>query len=306
MEKIFGKMERYFKRYEFGVYREAENAKDKGAVWSVKPSGNLENYLKAMNANGKHIFIRPTFEREPFYMMCDDHSKQDIDTHHKENGKWKPGRLVVESSPGNYQVWVKSNRPLSNEEKSHWLKKMGSDPGASPNHRWGRAPGFRNKKEKYQTEKGHPLAKLVWVDWKGSAEIPKVELPKEEIKQTPNYDRKAVSTRSAQSLPSRVDFERGDNSSTDFSYALALFRRGVDRTEVESRILSEREDWQHHKGEKAMKDYFKRTLDRAENVIKNSPATPRQSGRRDRGRSMEREGPEPEIKMEQLSRGISL
>ena len=305
MQKVFSKVDRYFKRYEFGVYREAKGDDDNGAVWAVKPTADIENYLKAMNASGKHIFIRPTFEREPHYMMCDDHSKQELDTFHKENGKWKPGRLVVETSPGNYQVWVKSNRPLNNEEKSYWLKKMGSDPGASPKHRWGRAPGFRNKKDKYLTEDGHPLAKLVWVDWKGSVEVPRVEMPTLEQKEI-SQPKKRLTAGKHHSLPVRADFERGDNNATDFAYALSLLRRGVDRNEVQDRILSERDNWDNHRSESARRDYFKRTLDKAEAMIKNTPAAPRHVGRQNRGAKSERESPEPEYHQQNLNQGLRI
>jgi hypothetical protein len=177
MSPILDKVERYFNEYEFGVYKEAQGNKD-GAVWKVEPTENTVGYLKAMNAQGKHLFIRPTFENEDRFMMHDDLDQKGLEKHHKQNGKWKPGRMVVESSPGNYQVWIKSDRPLSNNEKKHWLDKMGSDPGASPKHRWGRCPGFRNRKEKYQTEKGYPLSKMVWVDWKNKARVPKIDLDK--------------------------------------------------------------------------------------------------------------------------------
>ena len=144
------------------------------------------------------------------------------------------------------------------------------------------------KKEKYQTTEDHPLAKLVRVGWKGRSEVPNVELPKQEFEETANYRTKAVSTKHAHSLSVRVEFELGNNNETDFTYALALFRRGMDRDEVEQRIFSERDDWRHHKGENAMRDYFKRTLDKAERVIKNSTSTQRQSGRWVLGRSLGR------------------
>jgi hypothetical protein len=279
MEKILYKVKKYFERYEYGVYKEAKTENEKSAVWSVKPVEKVENYLKAMNANGRHIFIRPTFEREPYYMLIDDHDKKALDTFHNENGKWKPGRMVVETSPGNYQVWIKLDRALTNKEKSHWLKKMGSDPGASPKHRWGRAPGFRNKKEKYLTEEGHPLSKLVWVDYKDAAKIPKIKEQRIEQQEIPRIKASPKTNKDVKSFPTRADFERGDNNATDFAYVLSLMRRGVGREEVQTRILAERDNWDNHRTERQKQDYFKRTFDKAEAVIENSPATPRRGGR---------------------------
>jgi len=55
--------------------------------------------------------------------------------------------MVVETSSGNYQVWIHSDRPLSLDEKRYWLKRLHNDPGADRNNRWGRYPGFRNRKK---------------------------------------------------------------------------------------------------------------------------------------------------------------
>lgn len=271
MDGVSTKLAKYFGEYEMGVYQEAVSDNDRGAVWAVDPIENTTAYLKAMNAQGKHIFIRPTFDKEPHFMMCDDLDQKQLDTQHKIEGKWKPGRLVVESSPGNYQVWIKSDRPLSVEEKKHWLQKMNSDPGASPLHRWGRAPGFRNRKSKYQTKKGYPLSRLVWVDWKNRAKIPRVEIVPEIDKDgSKSKAFKGVNRQfSGSSLPFRVSYDKGDESATDFAYALALLRRGVNRCEVEQRIKDERTNWDNHKGESRIHAYLKKTLDRAEAVIDN-------------------------------------
>ena len=307
MENVVQKIERYFGRYEFGVYKEAEGPDAKGgAVWRVEQSDKTVPYLKAMNAKGRHIFVRPTFEREAHYMLHDALDQKGLARHHQQEGKFKPGRMVVESSPGNYQVWVRSERALSVEEKKYWLDHMASDPGASPRHRWGRAPGFRNRKAKYEDNGRYPLAKLVWVDWQGRAAVPEVELPKPVIERQPKPTIPKPNDGARQgSLPHRADFEKGDNSRTDFAYALALMRRGVGRDEIEQRIRTERSDWRHHQGERSMRDYFKRTLDRAQNIIDRSPATLGQGGRQDPGRSM-REIPEPEGRKEGLGQGMGL
>ena len=38
--------------------------------------------------------------------------------------------MIIETSPENYQVWIRSSRNLTMKEKQYWLKKMHSDPGA--------------------------------------------------------------------------------------------------------------------------------------------------------------------------------
>ena len=43
--------------------------------------------------------------------------------------------MVVETSPGNFQVWIHSSRFMQLPEKRHWLVRMRSDPGADPKNR---------------------------------------------------------------------------------------------------------------------------------------------------------------------------
>jgi hypothetical protein len=49
---------------------------------------------------------------------------------------------------------------------------------------------------------------------------------------------------------SRLNYERGNESSTDFSYALALIRIGCSNNEIKQRLSDERKNWTNHKGEK--------------------------------------------------------
>lgn len=288
MDNVVKKIERFFGGYEFGVFNETGGKDGEGAVWKVERGDKTIPYLKAMNARGRHIFVRPSSEREDYFMLHDDLDKEGLDRLHKQDGKFKPGRMVVESSTGNYQVWIRTDRELSIEEKKYWLKKMESDPGASPLHRWGRAPGFRNRKSKYEDNGKYPLAKLIWVDWKGRAKVPVVELPKPEISHQPKrHAPRANHGAQLGSLPVRSDFERGNESKTDYAYMLALMRRGVSDSEVEKRIRDERTDWSHHKSDKAKDFYFEFSIPRARALIESTPAKPRQGGRRDLGRKSE-------------------
>ena len=57
---------------------------------------------------------------------------------------------------------------------------------------------------------------------------------------------------------SRMDYINDDPSATDFSYALALFRRGITDEQVEQRIILERPNFQNHHGDSTMAS--KRTI----------------------------------------------
>jgi len=119
----------------------------KYATWS--------NY-KRNNKAGHNIFIRPALEREPEYLLLDDLKSAQAEQH-----KQRPGRMIVETSPGNYQIWVHFETALTNDQKLYLIRQAGADAGATPNRRWGRAPGFLNRKLKYNINGRFPWVNLI-------------------------------------------------------------------------------------------------------------------------------------------------
>ena len=106
--------------------------------------------------------------------MLDNIDESLVLKHHVDKrGAWKAGRMVIETSPGNFQIWIHSANALTLDDKKYWLQRLCSDPGAHPNNRWGRCPGFRNRKEIYRDPNDqYPLSRLIWVDWRNLANIP--------------------------------------------------------------------------------------------------------------------------------------
>ena len=257
MERIFQKLDRYFSFWKIGVMNP-----DNG-LWSLTPSEDQIGYLKAMNARGYHIFMKPEDERR--FLLLDDIPQKRL-KYQKEQDRFRPGRLVVETSPGSFQVWVKAGRSISNPEKRYWIRYFNSDTACDPNLRWGRCPGFRNRKKKYEQDGHYPLSRFIWVDWQKVAQIPKITLPKE-----PEYlqvQKVSVKKHNRPGKPiQRGDYERGDDSATDFAYVLALLRRGLNLDVITERLLKEREDWSHHKGERRQNAYLQRTLRKAVEII---------------------------------------
>jgi hypothetical protein len=234
--------------------------------WIIDSAPSRIGYLKAENANGRHILMQPADESR--YLLADDLCWGLICRQHRHaGGMWKPGRMVVETSPQNYQVWIRSQRQLSLTEKRYWLKRLGSDPGAAPNNRWGRCPGFRNRKDKYRSRGGHyPLARLIWIDWTTEAQIPHTDLDAPAIDAPLSHPPlRGVVCRKKKVC--RSDFDRGRESEADFSYALALARRGHGEDEIRSRILAERANWDNHGGGRRTDLYLDRTIRRAKAII---------------------------------------
>ncbi len=272
MKSIFLKLNRYFcAKWQLAVL-------DLNAGrWIISSCYKNIPYLKAENAGGRHILLQPDSSVSPYYIMIDDLSNTMIQLHHKyNNGTWKPGRMAVETSPDNYQIWIHSDRPLSLNEKRFWLIKLCNDPGADPNNRWGRCPGFRNKKEKYRDSAGgYPLSKLIWIDWKFKANIPQYKsqhsITKNTKKSIPHFSPQPLVGEVCRNKSiSRSDYEKYDESKTDFSYALALARRGYSQSDIQNRLLTERINWKNHKGSSRRKSYILRTIEKAVGIVQNS------------------------------------
>ncbi len=262
LDKIFCKLNNYFKNN----WRLAVLDLNAGR-WLVETYLSNKLYLKAENAHGRHILMQPV--NEEYFILADDINPELLQLNHKNiDGSWKKGRLVVETSPCNYQVWINSSRALNLREKKHWLAKMHSDPGATPTNRWGRMPGFRNRKQKYKSKHGlYPLAKLIWVDWRYRACVPKLQF---ETKSKNHSGQYKSNTRQYNYNIYRKSYDKGNESITDFSYALALARRGCDFHTIKSRIIYERDNWSNHLSDNQLNDYLNRTVKKAMNIVSSS------------------------------------
>ena len=142
----------------FGSVESAVQYSNSGKI--VVQAGKYDSWtnLKRMNKAGHNIFMRPTVERESQYLLLDD-----LDSTKAEQHKQRPGRMIIETSPGNYQIWVHFAESLTNDKKTYLINQAGADQGATPNRRWGRSPGFLNRKLKYNINSRFPWVNLVAV-----------------------------------------------------------------------------------------------------------------------------------------------
>jgi hypothetical protein len=117
-------------------------------------------YLKYRNANGAHIYIRPT--GESCYTLLDDLTHSTLARLDAEG--YAPA-AVVETSPGSFQAWLRHAQPLSKELGTLAAKTLaaqfGADGSAADWRRFGRAPGFTNRKPQHRNPQGlYPFARL--------------------------------------------------------------------------------------------------------------------------------------------------
>ena len=109
--------------------------------------------LKAHNARGAHIYVRPAGEHR--YTVLDDLSRDGVDRLSADG--YEPC-AVVETSLGNFQAWLKHDdvypAPLSTFVAQTLAKRYSADPSAADWRRFGRLPGFTNCKAKYRKSNG--------------------------------------------------------------------------------------------------------------------------------------------------------
>ena len=109
--------------------------------------------LKAHNAQGAHIYIRPSGEHR--FTVLDDLSQNSVDRLAADG--YEPC-AVVETSPGNFQAWLKHDdvypAHLSTFVAQTLAQRYQADPSAADWRRFGRLPGFTNCKPKYRQSNG--------------------------------------------------------------------------------------------------------------------------------------------------------
>jgi len=109
--------------------------------------------LKAQNARGAHIYIRPAGEHR--YTILDDLATESVERLSVDG--YEPC-AVVETSLGNFQAWLKHDgvypAPLSTFIAQTLAKRYDADPNAADWRRFGRLPGFTNCKPKYRKDNG--------------------------------------------------------------------------------------------------------------------------------------------------------
>ena len=109
--------------------------------------------LKAHNARSAHIYIRPAEEHR--YTVLDDLSSESVARLIADGCE---PCAVVETSSGNFQAWLKHAEvypaAVSTLAAQTLARRYGADPNAADWRRFGRLPGFTNRKPKYRKANG--------------------------------------------------------------------------------------------------------------------------------------------------------
>lgn len=188
----------------------------------VKTVGEAKSipFLRQRNINDC-IYVRPTADRAPYYLLLDDISPAAAQRH-----KSKPGRLIIETSADNFQCWIRFDLILSYDQKKALISVAGGDMDAKPtSDRWGRCPGFANRKpkpKKTRTDEKYFYARLTAMT-SGVTEAASVE----GFLFTPPVGGSGPSKNSLQEvrISSKTNTGR-DESKAEFRYACELLRKG--------------------------------------------------------------------------------
>jgi hypothetical protein len=118
-------------------------------VWDGETLHRSIPWLRHQNRDGRNIYVRPKGEHN--LSLVDDLSRDAV-VAMKQAG-FTP-TAVVETSPGNFQAWLKHPEQLSKElgtlAARTLAQQFGGDPGAADWRHFGRLAGFTNRKEKYR------------------------------------------------------------------------------------------------------------------------------------------------------------
>jgi hypothetical protein len=211
---------------------------------SIDQMAALLPWLRAQNAGGMNIWVRPSasLPGHPFLML------DDLPVSRALAVARKYASAVVETSPGNAQVWIVCSRELGREQRQDVARALcdrtGSDSGAISEPRWGRLPGFKQRKpEKPQT-------------WTNLLAISTAALFDPAPYLRADGGGRSLPPSGGGGVPSSSPSDGADMSRREFSYACHALRAGVDPSVVEQRIAAH----VAASGRRKSRDYATRTV----------------------------------------------
>lgn len=262
--------------FEIGLFKPAASANEAIMVPRVWDSGALVRsvaWLRHQNSDGRNIYVRPRGEHN--LSLVDDLSRNAVIAM-KQTG-FAPA-VLTETSPGNFQAWLKHPEPLSKELGTAVARKLaerfGGDSGAADWRHFGRLAGFTNRKQKYRdAETGlHPFVKLIEASGaiypEGDRFVAEVKYACEKERRDRQERRTAVQPIASRATPLRsIDSFRadpkygGDGTRVDLAFAIYAASRGAAETEIEAAIRSR--DLSHKGSERRQAEYVERTIRKA-------------------------------------------
>jgi hypothetical protein len=263
------------KKYEVGIF-DAEQDRMWIRRWNEDEIIRAVTFLKAQNALGKHIYVRP--EGSHSLTLVDDLKAETV-ARMKIEG-FAPA-AVVETSPANFQAWLAHGAilepGLSTEVSKEIALQYGGDPGSADWRHFGRLAGFTNRKPQYQQANGHyPFVRLreaTGVLYEQAqplvAKVTSVVEARveEELARRQAYRRNERANGLSKSVHDfrNAPLYAGDYHRADLAYAAYALSRGATPDDVETAIRTR--DLSHKGKESRQRDYVARTIAKAQLAV---------------------------------------
>jgi hypothetical protein len=238
------------KLFEIGVLHQDEQMSLRSG-WTLEQIEAALGWLRRENARGAEIFVRPHGANT--LSLIDDLSAETI-ARMARNG-FQPA-VVVETSPGNFQVWLNHGRILfdrifSTEVAKELARRYGGDPSSADWRHFGRLAGFTNQKPRRRLPSGFsPFVRLRQCEGSTYAAGPEFL---EEVKSLTEKARAehaawttSRSTSTEESVRPLTEFQRdprygGDLHRADMAWALHAASRGLSEQQIRDEILRGRD-----------------------------------------------------------------
>lgn len=141
--------------YDIGI-RDANTGLIMNRVWSAQEIMENTDWLKRMNAQGNDVYVRPAEQVSHGLVLVDDLSSDDIEAMKIEG---REPALVIETSPKNFQVWVKVADSVPADQRGAIAQQLANeydaDKASADSRHYGRLAGFTNRKDKYSSRQGY-------------------------------------------------------------------------------------------------------------------------------------------------------
>jgi hypothetical protein len=243
-------------------------------TWDMPAVLKAIPWLRLQNRNGRNIYIRPRGEHN--LSLIDDLTAASIERMKAEG--FHPA-LVVETSPGNFQAWLKHSRRLSKELGTAAARALAQefegDLGAADWRHFGRLAGFTNRKEKYKADGLFPFVMLRQANGLPYPEagrfIAQIEQQVDRDRRESERRRAGIPRGSPSGVLRSIDSFRanpayaGDGTRIDLAYAIYALAHGVPDAQIDDAIRSR--DLTHKGNEKRQAEYVERTLRKAATIV---------------------------------------
>lgn len=265
--------------FEIGLFK--PSAQDQGQAvmlprtWDTETLTKSIPWLRLQNADGRNIYIRPKGEHD--LSLVDDLTAASVQR--MKSAGFAPA-LVVETSPGNFQAWLKHSGPLSREMSTAAARALAElfdgDLAAADWRHFGRLAGFTNRKDKYRGNNGlFPFVRVI--EAKGTLYpacdrfLQVVEAQLQLRSQAEETNRlHTIQTRPTRELSPISMFRdnaryEGDGTRIDLAYAVYALSHGAPEAQVAAAIRSR--DLSHKGSEKRQGEYVERTIRKALSIV---------------------------------------